>query len=89
MIDLSKLKAFADDILTLYHTVQTFNDPGKRSLSKTLGKGENAGKQYFLLSPQCFQSYQGQIERFERHLFCCVQMLSIWWSPNFCCLVKC
>ena len=27
----------------------------KKALENTVGKGENAGKQHFLLFPQCFQ----------------------------------
>ena len=37
--------------LTLYHTIPTFNDPKKKTLENTVGKGENAGNQHFLLFP--------------------------------------
>ena len=30
-------------VLTLYHTIQTFNDPIEESYEHTVGKGENAG----------------------------------------------
>ena len=35
-----------------------FNDPKEEGFGKTLGKGENAGNQHFLLFPQCFLFYQ-------------------------------
>ena len=51
ILDRSKLKAFAEDnlnvakmMISLYHRVENI-----------VGKGENAGYQYFLLFPQCFQ----------------------------------
>ena len=48
--DVSKLKAFADDKsnvteMTIFHFEKEEN---------TVGKGENAGYQHFLLFPQCF-----------------------------------
>ena len=43
---------------TLYHTIPTFNDLRKKALEKPMGKGENAGKQHFLLFPQCFLLYR-------------------------------
>ena len=46
--------------LTFYHTITTFNTSGKESFWKHHRKGENAGKQHFLLFPQCFQPYQRQ-----------------------------
>ena len=48
-----------------------------------VGKGENAGNQHFLLFPQCFISFSIQISFSKSHLFCCLQMLSIWKSLNF------
>ena len=42
--------------LTLYHTIQTFNDPPRKTrFENIVGKGENAGYQHFLLFPQSFQ----------------------------------
>ena len=41
-------------VLTLYHTILTFNDPEKKPYKNTVRKGENAGNQCFLLFPQCF-----------------------------------
>ena len=46
-----------NDHLTLYHTIPTFNDPKEETLENTVGKGENAGNQHFLLFPQCFPTY--------------------------------
>ena len=53
-----------------------------------VGKGENAGNQHFLLFPQCFLPVPKQISIFESHLFCHLQMLSIWASLKIVCLVK-
>ena len=44
-----------------------------------------AGNQHFLLFPQCFLLYQRQKLSFIFHLFCRLQMLSIWTRSNFCC----
>ena len=33
----------------------------KKALENTVGKGENAGNQHFLLFPQCFLLYQREI----------------------------
>ena len=41
-------------ILTLYHTILTFNDPEEEDFENIVEKGENAGNQHFLLFPQCF-----------------------------------
>ena len=42
-------------MLTLYHTISTFNDLGeKKPFENIVGKGENAGHQHFLLFPQFF-----------------------------------
>ena len=39
--------------------IPNFNDPlEKKSCKNIVGKGENAGDQYFLLCTQCFISYQ-------------------------------
>ena len=59
--------------LTLYHAVTTFN---------------NLQKQHFLLFPQCFLPFSKQVSIFQSHLFCGLQMLSMWTSPRFCCLVN-
>ena len=37
-------------------------------LENIIGKGENAGDQHFLLSPQCFLPYQRQVQWFDPHL---------------------
>ena len=42
------------------------------------GKGENACSQHFLLFPQCFQPFQKQFLIFQSHLFCPLQMVSVW-----------
>ena len=46
----------------LYHTIPIFDDPEKNKVFENIvGKGENAGYQYFLLFPQCFLLIQKQI----------------------------
>ena len=40
------------------------------------------GNQHFLFFPQCFLSFPKQISIFESHLFCHLQMLSIWSRSN-------
>ena len=50
MLDLSKLKALADDIIN----VAEMMIPRSDNVEKIVGKGENAGYQHFLLFPQCF-----------------------------------
>ena len=69
-------------VLTLYHTIPTFNDPKKKGLENT---GSN---QHFLLFPQCFLPYLEGKSTFKQHLLCCLQMLSIWTRLKFCSLVK-
>ena len=59
----------------------------KKLFKIIVGKGENAGNQHFLLFPQCFLPFK-KCSVFHSHLFCHLQMLFIWTSQNFCCLVK-
>ena len=40
--------------------------------------------QHFLLFPKCSQPFPKQNSLFESHLFCCLHMLSISTSQNFC-----
>ena len=61
---------------------------GKKPFENIVGKRENAGDQHFLLFPQCFLLISGQTLIFESHLFCRLQMFSIWTSLKFCRLVK-
>ena len=51
-LDMTKLKAFADDKLEV--AKMTISLCGR--LENTVGKEENAGYQHFLLFPQCFPS---------------------------------
>ena len=51
ILTLSKMKAFADDNFTVAKMVQFFSN----RVENTVGKGENAGYQHFLLFLQCFQ----------------------------------
>ena len=75
--------------LTLYHTIPTLNDPEKKKpFENIVGKGENTGNQHFLLFPQCLLPFPKQISIFGLYLFCCLHMLRIWTSPEFCRLGK-
>ena len=38
-----------------------------------MGKGENAGNQHFLLSPQCFLSFSKQVLIFQSYSITCIQ----------------
>ena len=58
----------------------TFNDIEKEAFENIVGKGENAGNQHFLVFQQCFLSFPKQISIFLSHLFCGLQVLSIWFS---------
>ena len=40
----------------------------KKALENTLGKGENAGNNHFLLFPQCFLLYHKEKSSFQQHL---------------------
>ena len=50
-LDLSKLKAFADDKINVTEKLKLLFI----SMENIVGKGKNAGYQHFLLFPQCFQ----------------------------------
>ena len=51
ILDLTKFKAFADDKIILTQKLKFMLE----GLENIVGKGENAGYQYFLLFQQCFQ----------------------------------
>ena len=50
ILDVTKLKAFADDKLNIASMMISLLD----RIENAVGKGENAGYQHFLLFPQCF-----------------------------------
>ena len=52
ILDLSKLKAFADDKCDSKKPKFTFG-----RVENIVGKGENAGYQHYLLFPICFQKH--------------------------------
>ena len=54
ILDWSNLKAFADNKIKLAKMMIFFFFVFDR-VENIVGKGENAGNQHFLLSPQCFQ----------------------------------
>ena len=47
---------------------------GKKPLENILGNGQNAGKQHFILFPQCFPPFQKQISIFHQYLLCSLQI---------------
>ena len=51
ILDWSKFKAFADDKMIVTQKLKFVLG----RIENIVGKGENAGYQHFLLSPQCFQ----------------------------------
>ena len=86
--------------VTLYHTISSFNNLEEEAFRKQflqlfpkqslvftalikvafeniVRKGENAGS-------KCFQPFPTEISTFLIHLFCHLQMLSIWSRPKFC-----
>ena len=52
-------------VFTLYHTIPTVDDMEKRPFKNSVGKGEIAGNQHFLLFLQCFLPIPKQISIFE------------------------
>ena len=52
ILDWSKLKAFADDIVDVNEMMISLFD----GVQNTAGKGENVGYQHFLLFPQYFSN---------------------------------
>ena len=55
----------------------------KKTFENIAGKEENAGKQHFLVFPQYFLPVSNQSLLFESHLFCRLQLLSIWTGSKF------
>ena len=61
----------------------------KKPFENIVRKGENAGNQHFLIFPQCFFATNPKKKFcFKLHLFCRLQVLSIWTSLKICRLVK-
>ena len=58
-LDKSKILLFGKE-LTLYQTIPTFKDPGKKLFKNIEGKVESTGSLHCLLFPQCFKPYQRQ-----------------------------
>ena len=75
-------------LILYYYTIPMFNDPEKEAFEHTVGKGENASNQHFLLFLQCYLLFPSIISNFGLHLFCPLQMLSILTGLKFCHLVK-
>ena len=63
ILDVTKLKAFADDKINVAQmTISVFD-----MVDNIAGKGENAGNQHFLLFPQCFLANQREVASLEIH----------------------
>ena len=82
---LSKVKSSVSEIsftLFLVFTTQSrlLRTPEKKPFENIVGKGENAGNQHFLIFQQCFPPIPKIIFVFKLHLFCHLQMVSIWTS---------
>ena len=71
--------------LTLYHTIPTFNDPEKEGL-EYLGKTRKCWLPAFSPFPTIISTLA--ISIFQSHLFCRLQMLSIWTNLKICRLVR-
>ena len=63
ILDVTKLKAFADDKINVAQMIVSVFD----RIGNIVGKGENAGYQHFLLFLQCFQkpSFLGVVKSRE------------------------
>ena len=68
--------------LTLYHTIPTFNDPEKKAFWNHCMKRRKCLVPAFSSFPRMFSTFPKQISFFQSHLFCCLQMLSIWMCPK-------
>ena len=68
ILDWSKLKQIADDLLTLSRTSPSFYVSAVQSLENTVGKGEIARNEQFLLFPQCFLPVWENFVRFSLNL---------------------
>ena len=64
--------------LTLSQTSPGFYMSAVKSLLKTLGKGEIARNEQFLLFPQCFLPIWRTFCHFHKTENCCLQTLSVW-----------
>ena len=83
ILDQSKFKAFADDILKVVQIVKYILGD---KIENIVGKEENAGYQHFLLFPQCFQKAFSYGSLFSSLTSAKVCEKSSWWlwKENFC-----
>ena len=71
--------------LPLHHTTLTLKtNLKKKAFENIVGRGENAGNQHFLIFTHCFLLIPPRSSILESHLFCHLQMFSIWTSLKFC-----
>ena len=78
ILNVTKFKAFADD---KFNVAKMMISPYDR-VENTVGKGENAGCQHFLLFPQCFPK-PSSFGLLRVRLNCCLRLLWIWTSLKF------
>ena len=70
-------------LLTLYSIGFIYTHQQQTPFENIVGNEEITRNEWFLLFPQCFLYFPNQISVFESHLFCQLQMLWIWTSPDF------
>ena len=88
MCDLQTKYRDYDYVFTLYHIIPTVNDPVGKAFSKHYGKRRKCWQPAFSPFPIMFSTLPKQISSFYSHLFCRLQMLSIWTSLKNCLFVK-
>ena len=64
--------------LTLSQTSPSFQCLQYKSFENTVGKGEIARNEQFLLFPQCFLYFQRTFPHFHQNQNCRLQTLSVW-----------
>ena len=86
MSTLSDIRSGLSFAVTLQHTVPAW----WTGLLNFVEKGDNAGKQHFLLFQQCFFHLTNQRHKslFSLHFNRCLQMFSVWNNMKFCNLIK-
>ena len=62
---------------------KTFNPFRNKSSENTVGNGEIACNEQFLLFTPCFLPFLSTFHHFHQNLNCCLQTLSVWNSVKF------
>ena len=82
-VDLFTFEAVADNNLTLSQTSPVFTCLRYKPFENTVGKGEIARNEQFLLFPQCFLPVWRTFSHFHQIENCRLQTLSVWKSLKF------